>query len=303
VRVPGIPYVQGRNDYDDGDNVKYGLAFHNTSNDASDTEEASYATRRTDGISAHIYADNNSATQSIDTNDKTGHAGSAQGNENAISFELTGANGWTRAQWLANIEWNLLGRVCAAIIRHHWPDGSFQVRRASVAEMKANPKIKALYGHDDMRRAWGGTTHTDPGPSFPWDHLIAVIKTALGTGPTVTEENDMQQWFARPYASDPRPGKVWFGDYKSRRLEPEGFIQVMREVAVREKRGGLHVDAAGEPIVRGNPDGMGPEETGIDYDRLATAIVDKLPVGTITPPTAAQIAEAVADEQRDRMQD
>jgi N-acetyl-anhydromuramyl-L-alanine amidase AmpD len=179
VKVPFIPYVQGRNDYTDGDEVKYGIAIHNTSNDASDTGEATYATRRTDGVSAHFYVDADSATQSIDTDDKTGHAGSAYGNENAISVEITGANGWSRAQWLANVAWNTLGRVLAAVIRHHWPDGSFQVRRATVDEMKRNPKVRALYGHDDMRRAWGGTTHTDPGPDFPWDRLISAVSTAL----------------------------------------------------------------------------------------------------------------------------
>jgi N-acetyl-anhydromuramyl-L-alanine amidase AmpD len=188
MRVPFIPYVQGRNAYNDGDDTKYALAFHNTSNDASDTAEAAYAKRRTDGVSSHFYGDEDSFTQSIDTADKVGHAGSSQGNENAICFELTGANGWTRAQWLAKINWALLGRVAAAVIRAHWPDGSFQVRRASVAEMKANPKIKAMYGHDDMRRAWGGTTHTDPGPNFPWDHLETVIKAALG------EDDDMADY-------------------------------------------------------------------------------------------------------------
>lgn len=188
MRVAFIPYVQGKNAYNDGDDRKYGLAFHNTSNDASDTAEAAYAKRRTDGVSSHFYVDEDSATQSIDTADKVGHAGSSQGNENAICFELTGANGWSRAQWLANINWTLLGRVAAAVIRAHWPDGSFQVRRASVAEMKANPKIKAMYGHDDMRRAWGGTTHTDPGPGFPWDHLANVINAALG------EDGDMADY-------------------------------------------------------------------------------------------------------------
>lgn len=182
MRVPFIPYVQGRNAYNDGDDRKYGLAWHNTSNNASDTAEATYAKRRTDGVSSHFYVDKDSATQSIDTADKVGHAGSSQGNENAVCFELTGANGWSRAQWLANIDWEITARVAAAVIRAHWPDGSFQNRRATVAEMKANPRIKAHYGHDDMRRAWGGTTHTDPGPNFPWDHLIAVIDTALGGG-------------------------------------------------------------------------------------------------------------------------
>jgi N-acetylmuramoyl-L-alanine amidase CwlA len=113
VRVPFIPYVQGRNDYTDGDNRKYGFAIHNTSNNASDSGEASYAARRTDGISAHLYADADSVTQSIDTEDKTGHAGSGHGNENAISIEITGANGKSRDWWLANVAWDLLGRVIA----------------------------------------------------------------------------------------------------------------------------------------------------------------------------------------------
>jgi len=183
MRVPFIPYIQGRNDYDDTDGLKYGLAWHNTSNDASDEAEAAYATRRTDGVSSHFYVDGDSVTQSLDTTRKAGHAGSRQGNENAICFEIRGANGWTRDQWLAGVAWDGLAEVAAYVIRAHWPDGSFQNRRATVAEMQANPKIKAHYGHDDMRRAWGGTTHTDPGPGFPWDHLIAKIGAALAQTP------------------------------------------------------------------------------------------------------------------------
>ncbi len=189
MRVPFVRYVQGHNSYIDGDRLKYGIAVHNTSNDASDEQEASYAARRTDGVSAHFFADLDSVTQSIDTAAKAGHAGSREGNENGISWEFTGANGKTRDWWLANICWDLVGRVNAAIIRHHWPDRSFQVRRASVAEMKANPKVKAFYGHDDMRRAWGGTTHTDPGPNFPWDKLFAVTNAALADTPTQEEED------------------------------------------------------------------------------------------------------------------
>jgi len=41
---PGIPFVEGRNDYTDVDGKKYGIAIHNTSNNASDEAEASYAT-------------------------------------------------------------------------------------------------------------------------------------------------------------------------------------------------------------------------------------------------------------------
>lgn len=177
--VPGIRFVQGRNAYNDGDNRKYAICIHNTSNDASDEGEASYAARRTDGVSSHFYCDHDSVTQSIDTADKCGHVGSAIGNENSIAVEITGANAKSRAWWLSNVAWDDLGAVLAKVIRHHWPDGSFRVRRATVAEMKANPKVKAFYSHDDCRRAWGGTTHTDPGPNFPWDRLFSAVNAAL----------------------------------------------------------------------------------------------------------------------------
>ncbi len=200
MRVPGIPYVQGRNNYTDGDRSKYGIAIHNTSNNASDEGEANYARRRPDGTSSHFYVDSDSVTQSIDTHDRAGHAGSTHGNDHGIAVEITGANGWSRDKWLRSVAWDKLAAVLATVIRHHWPDGSFKVRRATVAQMRANPKVKAFYGHDDMRRAWGGTDHTDPGPNFPWDRLLDSVATALraaskpATAPPATpstpKEND-----------------------------------------------------------------------------------------------------------------
>lgn len=189
MRIPGVPYVQGRNTYKDADGKHYGIAIHNTSNDASDTDEATNATHRTDGVSSHFYVDKDSIRQSLDTDARAGHAGSSEGNQNAIAFEFTGTNGKSRQWWLDNIDWAEVGRVIAYLIVHDPDYNGFQVRRASVAEMKANPKVKAFYSHDDMRRAWGGTTHTDPGPNFPWDKLLSSVSSAL-TG-TTKEDDDM----------------------------------------------------------------------------------------------------------------
>ncbi len=183
MRIPGIPYHQGRNNYSDKDGMHYGIAIHNTSNTASDTSEASYADHRTDGTSSHFYVGRDSVTQSLDTNAKAGHAGSGYGNENAIAFEITGTNDKSRDWWLGNVAWGQLGYVIAYILRNDPDFAGFQVRRASVGEMQSNPKVKAFYGHDDMRRAWGGTTHTDPGPNFPWDRLFAAVNEALGSSP------------------------------------------------------------------------------------------------------------------------
>ena len=190
MRIPGITFVQGGNVYTNSDERHFGIAIHNTSNDASDENEATYAKRRPDGISSHFYADENSVTQSLDTNDKAGHAGSREGNEHAIAWEFTGANGKSRQWWLANIAWDEVGRVMAYLITNDPDYRDFEVRRASVEEMRDNPKVRAFYSHNDMRLAWGGTTHTDPGRHFPFDHLLEVVSQALGEDedmPTVDE--------------------------------------------------------------------------------------------------------------------
>jgi N-acetyl-anhydromuramyl-L-alanine amidase AmpD len=188
MRVPGVPFVQGRNSFTDADGKHFGIAIHNTSNAnlASAEDEADFATRRTDGISAHFYCDKNSIVQSLDTNARAGHAGSTEGNQNSIAVEITGLNSFTRQRWLDSVAWDKLASTLAFVIRTDPDYAGFTVRRASVAELRANPKIKAFYGHDDMRRAFGGTTHTDPGANFPWDHLIAVVKAALDE-----QEDDM----------------------------------------------------------------------------------------------------------------
>lgn len=190
MRIPGITYHQGRNSYSDRDGVHYGLAIHNTSNTASDESEASYADHRTDGTSSHFYCDRDSVTQSLDTNAKAGHAGSSNGNENAIAFEITGTNDKSRDWWLSNVAWSQLGYVIAYLIQHDPDFAGFQVRRASVAEMKSNPKVKAFYSHNDMRLAWGGTTHDDPGPNFPWDRLFSAVNEALGGTPPTAQGGD-----------------------------------------------------------------------------------------------------------------
>lgn len=192
MRVSGIPYVQGRNAYADPDGTKYAIAIHNTSNTASAEAEASYATRRTDGVSSHFYCDGDSVIQSLDTAVKAGHAGSGNGNNNAVAVEITGTNDKSRQWWLDNVAWEQLGQVLAVVCKAY----GIAVRRASVAEMRANPKVRAFYSHDDMRQAWGGTTHTDPGPNFPWDRLFEAVNAAMSGGSMAGEADAA---FSRTY--------------------------------------------------------------------------------------------------------
>ena len=254
MRVSGIPYVQGRNSYTDTDGAKYGIAIHNTSNDASAEAEASYGARRTDGVSAHFYCDADSVIQSLDTTAKAGHAGSRVGNENAIAVEITGVNSWPRQQWLDGVAWDLLGLTLAQVCRAH----GIQVRRASVSEMRTNPKVKAFYSHDDMRQAWGGTTHTDPGPNFPWDRLFEAVNGTQGAA--MAQLDDVQAAVNRIEQGSVVPSNA--------------LIYWIRAIAEGRQSG-----ASGGP-------NQGPDRDGIPE---VLAAIAELPAGL-----AAQIAIALA---------
>lgn len=151
------------------------ITIHNTSNDATAEGEASYAMRRTDGTSSHYYVDHDSIVQSLNTDWCAGHVGSAQGNTYGISYEITGVNGWTREQWLSDVAWQLLAKQIAVDCVQF----GISVRQLSIAEMRAGAAT-GFITHDQARLAWGGTTHTDPGPNFPMDHLLALVADLIG---------------------------------------------------------------------------------------------------------------------------
>lgn len=170
---PGI-YAGPPRHYGNTRTTKRYVAIHNTANDATAEGEASYAKRREDSVSSHYYADNDSLLQSLDTALRAYHAGSTTGNSQAIAYEITGTNGKSRTWWLTNVAWPLLARQIAADCRAH----DIEPRLLTVAEIKAGTRT-GFITHDQMRQAWGGTTHTDPGPSFPLDHLLALVRAEL----------------------------------------------------------------------------------------------------------------------------
>jgi N-acetyl-anhydromuramyl-L-alanine amidase AmpD len=187
-RYPQAPYIGPPNGYGNYPTTKTGIAIHATANNGSDTDEANYATHRTDQTSSHFYVDVDSVTQSLDTNLVAWHAGSNEGNERAISIEITGQLGWTYNQWMQRVDWPELVALIAWLCDVH----AIRAERPSIAGMRNG--MGGIYTHNDMRLAWGGTDHTDPGPNFPMDHLLTQVAIALGQHPTTPTEDDMPQF-------------------------------------------------------------------------------------------------------------
>lgn len=121
-----------------------------------------------------------------------------KGNGVLIGREQCGYARFDRATWLSDKGMRQMRNLAMALavdcIAHGIP-----VRKASAAELAQavrTGKPCGIVAHDDVRAGLGGTTHTDPGASYPWDVLIPLVQQAadllLGKTPTTPiQEDDM----------------------------------------------------------------------------------------------------------------
>jgi hypothetical protein len=125
------------------------------------------------GVSSHYCVDNNSVIQCVLLKDTAWTVGNRPGNNRGINWEFSGFARQTRAQWLDPFGMAMF-REAAPYIRADAARFGIPLRRCSVADLKAlRPGVTS---HNDLRVAFGGTTHTDPGPAFPWDVFIEILQ-------------------------------------------------------------------------------------------------------------------------------
>lgn len=124
------------------------------------------------------------------------------GNQRGYGMEQTGYARFSRAEWttplgmkqLTNVAWWAAQKCRELGIPARW----------LTDEQLATKGQKGFVTHNDVTRVLGGTTHTDPGPDYPRDLLMAAIQADLyGTptpAPTPQPEDDMtpeeHQWLA-----------------------------------------------------------------------------------------------------------
>jgi N-acetyl-anhydromuramyl-L-alanine amidase AmpD len=229
------------------------IAIHNTSNDATAREEASYARRRTDDVSTHIVVDSTEALQTLTLDRNAWHSGSAWGNSKAISFELRGKNTWSADYWRTVID-----RV-APVIAECCVLYAIPVRHLTVEEARKKV-MKGFVTHDDMRQAWGGTTHTDPGPNFPMQYLLDTVNKEI-TG--MTESQTDQHVRATAYRLDGLIKMLPVIDnHVNNAEEPNALSDMIRHIDIATAESVVHLRALRE---------LGSRE--LDYDLLAKALL------------------------------
>lgn len=142
------------------------FVWHCTENPTSDaTGEANFARTRDDGIGTHFTADETRAIQTLETFKAVGHVGSTVGNQRGIALEMCGTLTSSTAHYRKVID------VAMPAIRKACAKWGIPARWLTSAQ--ANDGVsKGWVTHDDARRYWGGTTHTDPGPNFDRTYAI-----------------------------------------------------------------------------------------------------------------------------------
>lgn len=176
------------------------VVIHTTegsSHERSAEDGAAYDARRTDGTSTHFFHDVNSTIQCVDTGDRA-HTARATGNKIGIHHELCARASYGFVWWTDSSYARPMLQRCARQVARDCRKWKIPIRRLSVQQLRAG--AKGIVGHHDISLAFGESTHTDPGGSFPWGLFIGMVQdayneqfapkpaaVAAGAG----EENDM----------------------------------------------------------------------------------------------------------------
>ena len=120
--------------------------------------------------SAHYCVDNDSVIQCVRESDVAWHAPGA--NHNGIGVEMAGFAKQTKEQWEDEFSLAMLRRA-ACLVARLCREHKIPVTLLTPEDLKA--KKRGLCGHDTVTKAFGGGTHWDPGPWFPWDTFLMLV--------------------------------------------------------------------------------------------------------------------------------
>ncbi len=126
-------------------------------------------------VSAHVCVDAVNSVECVLPQDIAWAAPGA--NRDGYHVELAGRAGQTKQEWLDDLSSRALvnaARVCA-IVCQTW--GIPPVRLTT--EQVRDGKTRGFCGHSEVSLAFRKSDHWDPGPGFPWDDFLRMVRASL----------------------------------------------------------------------------------------------------------------------------
>ncbi len=268
VFVQAAGYSRGRPDGPPLWIVVHDMEATETSTRAEST--AAYFANPGDGrsVSSHYAVDSDSVVQCVLLRDVAWTVGNRPGNNRGINWELSGFARQSRADWLDPFGLGMFAQM-APIVRADALKYGIPLERRTVPELKAmRPGITS---HNDLRLAFGDTTHTDPGPNFPWDVFMTIM----------TEEDmtpDQAAKLQAIYSAIFKGGSSCGFDAAPNNGLPASSSIIQKADALLER-----------------------SATGVDPDALAAAVKEAVNAALADPEILAGISKAVNDDHAVRM--
>jgi N-acetyl-anhydromuramyl-L-alanine amidase AmpD len=124
-------------------------------------------------VSAHYCVDADSVVQCVQEANIAWHA--RGGNTNSIGVELAGFARQTRKDWADAYSTAVLGRASSLVA------DVCRRRRVPVRWLDADDLLagrRGITGHADVSDAYKKSDHWDPGPGFPVERFLTLVRTA-----------------------------------------------------------------------------------------------------------------------------
>lgn len=130
--------------------------------------------------SAHYVVDPDSVVQCVRNEDRAWHTpGKLAGrfvNDISIGIEQCGTARQTPEQWADEASLAELDRT-ARLVAELCTRYGIPIEHRTVEELRAG-NASGICGHVDCTHATGSGDHWDPGPHYPWDHVLALARCA-----------------------------------------------------------------------------------------------------------------------------
>lgn len=131
---------------------------------------ASYFSNVTRPASAHYVVDPREIVQCLRESTIGYHA---PPNTHSIGIELCDMQAGAGTRWADDYHEAMLV-LAAGLVREVAARYGIPLVKLSSADLLAGKR--GICGHIDVTNAWHQTTHTDPGPDFPWAHFMALVQ-------------------------------------------------------------------------------------------------------------------------------
>jgi hypothetical protein len=174
-------YHEGRRGYN-GDGRIHGVVVHSMEAPEKGTTAEAVATYFANGSggrpsSADWCFDSNSEVECVRATDEAYHAPPAS--RWTRGYEHAGYARQTAQDWHDPFSWAMLRRS-AVMLGKESQRFKFPIRYLSVADLKAG-RIDGVTTHDAVSKAFGKSSHWDPGPGFPMTEWLKMARDGIHT--------------------------------------------------------------------------------------------------------------------------